>query len=53
MTATILVPVLAAILGALVYAFASNVKLAEMGKLLFFAGVLVTLFVLAQHTVRL
>ena len=50
---SILVPVAAAIIGALVYALSANVKVAELARLLYGAGVLVALFVLAQHVVRL
>lgn len=47
----ILVPALAAVLGALIYALAGNPKAAELGRLTFRAGILVTLFVLATQTV--
>lgn len=49
----VLVPVLAAVLGVLIYVLASNPKAAELGRLLSFAGMLVALLVLAQHVVRL
>lgn len=49
----VLIPLLAAIAGALIYALASNPKLAELGRLAYAAGVLATLLVLAQHSVRL
>jgi len=35
---TALVPILMALVGALVYALASNPKMAELGRLLFWAG---------------
>lgn len=38
------IPVLAAIVGLLMYALCANPKLAEIGRLLFFAGILVALF---------
>lgn len=45
------VPVLAIILGALVYALSTNAKVAELGRLTFGAGVLVLVYTLAGHTV--
>lgn len=48
----VLLPLLAAIVGLLAYALASNAKIAEIGRLLFFAGVLVTLLVLAERVVK-
>jgi positive regulator of sigma E activity len=36
--ATIIVPLIVLILGALMYALAANPKLQEMGRLLFFVG---------------
>lgn len=48
-----LVPILAAVVGALLYALTANPKLAELGRITFGCGLLVSLFVLAQHTVRL
>lgn len=46
----ILVPVLVAVLGCLVYALSSNAKVAELGRLLFFCGALVSTSVAASHT---
>lgn len=46
-------PLLFAIIGALVYALAAPSKPAELGRLVFFAGFLVTMWALAGHTVRL
>jgi len=40
------IPALASIAGVLLYALASNPKLAEIGRILFFAGILVVLFAL-------
>jgi len=47
--ASILVPLAFALIGALVYALASNGKVVELGRLTFFTGMLVLVFVLA-HT---
>lgn len=46
-------PLLFAVIGALVYALASSGKVAELGRIAFFAGFLVTMWTLAGHTVRL
>ncbi len=46
-----IVPVLAMIIGALVYALSSNGKVAELGRLTFGAGVLVFVYSLASHAV--
>lgn len=50
---TVWIPLLVAIIGLLVYALSSNGKVAEAGRLLFFAGSLVTLFALTGHSLRL
>lgn len=50
---SILVPVAAAIIGALVYGLSANAKVGELARLLYGAGVLVALFVFAQNVVRL
>jgi hypothetical protein len=47
----ILVPLLAAVLGLLLYVLASNPKLQEIGRLTYFAGILVTLFEVAPRMV--
>lgn len=47
-----IVPLLAAIVGVLLYVLASNTKVVEIGRILFWTGVLVTLMALAHHTVR-
>lgn len=44
-------PVMAMVIGALVYAFSQNGKIAELGRLTFGSGCLVFLFVMAGHTV--
>jgi hypothetical protein len=43
------IPALVAIAGALVYALAGNAKLAELGRLAFFAAILVLLLAL-EHS---
>lgn len=48
-----IVPLVVAIIGALVYALASNAKAVELGRALFWCGVLVTLLVEAHYTVKL
>lgn len=50
---TILAPVLAIVIGALVYALAANAKVQEMGRLTFGAGMLVTLFLVATRVIKL
>jgi len=45
-------PLLAAIIGILVYALASNSKVVEGGRCLMWCGVLVTLLYLAHQTVK-
>ncbi len=50
---TILVPFAVMVLGALVYALAANPKASEMGRLAYFAGLVVLVFVLAHSAVRL
>lgn len=47
------VPVLFAILGALIYALAGNTKLVEIGRLTFLASMIALMLALAQHTVKL
>jgi len=53
MVLEILVPALALVLGAMIYALAGNPKLAELGRLLFLAGALVLLYVIGARVVRL
>lgn len=48
-----IVPLLVAILALLMYVLASNAKVVEIGRLTYFAAVLVTLFGMAKHVVRL
>ncbi len=52
MNATILLPLLVCIIGALVYALAASQKLANLGALSFFAGLLVTLFQVSSHVIH-
>lgn len=49
---TILVPLLVAVVGALMYAL-TGPKPAELGRIAFACGLLVTLFIAAQHVIRL
>jgi len=53
MTLSIILPALVAVLGALAYAITQNAKVAELGRLAYACGLLVTLFVVAQHVARL
>lgn len=53
MQLAIVVPLLVCLLGLLTYALAANGKVAELGRLAFGAGLLVTLFSVAGHVLRL
>jgi len=53
MSAILILPLLVCILGMLIYALAANAKVAELGRLAFGCGLLVTLFAFAGHAVRL
>ncbi len=53
MSVSILLPLLVCIIGMLVYALSANAKVGELGRLAYFAGLLVTLFEVAAHVVRL
>lgn len=46
-------PLLVTLVGMLAYGLSSNPKLAELGRLTFFAGLLVTVSIAAHTTVRL
>lgn len=46
-------PFLFALVGLLMYVLASNTKVSELGRILFFAGMLATLLPLGGHLVRL
>ena len=53
MAISILLPLLVCSVGVLVYALSSNGKVAEMGRMAYGCGLLVTLFELAGHVLRL
>lgn len=53
MTITIIVPLLVALIGLVTYALATNAKIAEIGRLAYACGLLVTLFEIATHVVKL
>ena len=48
-----IIPALVMLVGGLVFALTSNVTAKELGRLAFFAGLLVLMFALAGHVVRL
>jgi hypothetical protein len=52
MSIAILLPLLVCLLGLLAYALSTNAKIAELGRLTFACGLLVTLFEVATHVVR-
>jgi hypothetical protein len=47
------VAVVVALVGAVVYGLASNPKVAELGRIAFAAGLLVTLLAFAGHAIRI
>lgn len=49
----IIVPLLVAVLGALMYALAGNPKLAEIGRILFFCGAFWLVELFAHRVIRL
>jgi Na+/phosphate symporter len=49
----ILLPLLVCIIGLLAYALSSNAKVSEMGRIAFAFGLLVTLWELASHVIKL
>lgn len=51
--ATILVPLLVCLAGALLYALSSNGKVSELGRIAFAVGLLWTVYEAAGHSVRL
>ena len=53
MTVIAIIPALAAVIGLLIYVLAANTKVQELGRLTFLAGLLVTLYALMGHTVKL
>lgn len=46
-------PLVIAVVGALVYALASNSKASEMGRIAFFVGLLWLVYSLVGHTLKL
>ena len=48
-----IVPLVVALIGVLMYALASPSKVVEIGRIMFWTGLLVTLFVAAGHSVKL
>lgn len=51
--ATMLIPVLLIVVGVLIYALATNPKVAEIGRLTFFAGMLSLALFFSQRLVHL
>lgn len=51
--ATIIIPFFVLVSGALLYAFAANPKLAEIGRLMVLVGLLWTVYLLTGRSVRL
>ena len=47
-----ILPFLIAIIGVLAYALSSNAKVSEIGRILFFCGILVTIWALSGHTIK-
>ena len=50
---TTYIPLLAAIIGVLLYALSTSSKVQEMGRIAFFCGLLVTLMQLQGHALKL
>ena len=46
-------PLLIAVMGALLYAISASQKLAELGRIMFFCGLLWTVYLLAGATFRI
>lgn len=53
MSGAILVPLVVTVLGALGYALAANGKLAELGRIAFFVGLLWLVCLLSGHAVHI
>lgn len=53
MTLITSIPLLVSLIGAALYVLASNAKVVEIGRLMFACGLLVALFGVAAHVVRL
>jgi len=47
------IPLLVAIIGLLMYILASNAKVAEIGRIMFFCGLLALMFSTARETFRI
>ena len=47
-----IIPLLVCIVGLLMYALSANTKVAEIGRIMFWTGLLVTLFVSSGKTVK-
>lgn len=47
-----IIPLLAAIVGLLIYVLAANAKVVEVGRALFWCGLLVTLFTVASRVIK-
>ena len=48
-----IIPVLVLIVGLLVWVLAARPKAAEAGRILFAVGALITVYVLAHHTIKI
>lgn len=48
-----IVPLLVCIVGLLAYTLSANAKVAELGRIAYACGLLVTVFVMAEHLVKL
>lgn len=48
-----IIPLVAAVVGLLMYVLAANPKVVELGRILFAAGILVALWLSATHVVHL
>lgn len=53
MTLIAIIPLLVALVGAVTYAVSANPKVSELGRIAFFAGLLVTMLAMAGHTIRI
>lgn len=53
MTVALIIPLLVALIGMVVYILAANGKAQELGRLMFACGLLVTLFAVARTVVKL
>lgn len=53
MIALAIIPLIVCVVGLLAYALSANAKIAEAGRIAFFAGLLVTLFVVATKVIKL